>query len=327
MTIWHMMDTMLRDRGPLYDRLASGTDLPRLAGRFLLIFVCAAGIYGAAMGSFRMLHPQFVFSDFELTDAESKSGRTDGEVAGIDVEAKKVYTHDKLPAMNGGQIRFNTSRPTEPYTVIGTGREKGYNVIVLAPGSVLQERGTWLMPILVGLKAPLLFVLTLLTCSLALYLMNLAFGFGLRFMPTVALITVALAATGCMLSVFVPIVALFSWVTHSYHFVKLMHVLVFCMAGLFGVRVLFEGLFRLTADPAEADDGPVRHALIAVRRRRVRCLLVAWLMLYALVGGQLAWTLKPFLGTPYLPATPPFRAEPGNIYVNAFQSLGQLGSD
>ena len=47
-------------------------------------------------------------------------------------------------------------------------------------------------------------------------------------------------------------------------------------------------------------------------------------MLYALVGGQLAWTLKPFLGTPYLPETPPFRIESGNIYVSAFKTVGKL---
>jgi hypothetical protein len=55
-----------------------------------------------------------------------------------------------------------------------------------------------------------------------------------------------------------------------------------------------------------------------------RAALVSWLILYGLVGGQVAWTLKPFLGTPYLPALPPFRLESGNIYVSFFSSLNAM---
>lgn len=36
--------------------------------------------------------------------------------------------------------------------------------------------------------------------------------------------------------------------------------------------------------------------------------------------------LKPFLGTPYLPATPPFRLERGNIFVSTFGSMQDVGA-
>lgn len=81
------------------------------------------------------------------------------------------------------------------------------------------------------------------------------------------------------------------------------------MAGLFGVKVLAEGMARLAPQSAKG----------------FKKVLLTWLLLYCIVGGQIAWTLKPFLGTPYLPATPPFRVEGGNIYVSFAQSLSKMG--
>ena len=42
------------------------------------------------------------------------------------------------------------------------------------------------------------------------------------------------------------------------------------------------------------------------------------------MGAQVAWTLKPFLGTPYLPETPPFRLDKGNIFVSTLESLHSI---
>jgi len=309
MKLFSMMDTLLRDRESLYTRAAEGDDLGKLCLKLLLIFVLTSGLYGAAMGSFRWIHPEYYFSDYELSAPSQKPAF--GSVAGMDVAARKIFTKEgRPPKLTDGEARFNRTRPTDPYAVVATGEEKGYGVIQLAPDARLQETGSWKMPLLVALKTPLLFVLTLLICCLVLYILNLAFGMGLRFLPSMTLLTFALAATAVMLGVFVPIVALFSVVTENYHFMKGLHVVVFAVAGLFGVTVLYEGLMKLAPE--------------SLSRNKARALLLSWLLLYCLVGGQLAWTLKPFLGTPYLPATPPFRVESGNIYVSFFQSVSQL---
>jgi len=305
-----MMDALLRDRESLYTQAAEGENLGRLCGRLLLIFAVLTAFYGAAMGAYRCLHPQYVFSDFELTGPTGE--RETGRVAGIDLDARRVYTDVELVGGQGGSVRFNLSQPTEPCDVTATGSEKGFGFIELAEDEPLAESGAFTLPLLVAVKAPALFVLSLAACCLVLYILNLAFGLGLRFLPTMTLICFALAATGVMLGVFVPIVLLFTVVTENYHFMKVLHVCVFMVAGAFGVSVLHGGLKRL------APKG-VGGFL------RVKALLLSWLMLYALVGGQVAWTLKPFLGTPYLPATPPFRIESGNIYVSMAQSVARMG--
>jgi hypothetical protein len=84
------------------------------------------------------------------------------------------------------------------------------------------------------------------------YILNLAFGMKLHFMPSMTLMLFTLAGTGVMLVVFAPIALLFTVVTTSYHFMKIMHVVVFGISGLFGVRILYEGLMHMQAPEGDA---------------------------------------------------------------------------
>ena len=51
-----------------------------------------------------------------------------------------------------------------------------------------------------------------------------------------------------------------------------------------------------------------------------RLLRRLWFVLYAFVGVQMAWTLRPFIGNPELPAQF-FRDSIGNAYVNVARVL------
>ena len=328
MSLLSVIDSLLRDRDSLYQLAGEGKGLGKLSARLLWIFLLTSALYGATMGSFRWFHGEYFFSDYELALPEGKL--ITGKVAGMNADRQRVYATPEglegiaLP-MGGeegqsdpadgdpvAEIRFNISYPSDPYSVVAIEKEGDYVAFVLSPESGLGEPDTWRLPAIVAVKVPVLFLLTLLVCSLALYMLNVASGIGLRFAPTIVLLLFALAATGAMLGVFVPIAALFAAVTEDYHFMKMMHVVIIAVAGLFGVRVLYEGLTRLASTGTEK--------VVPGAKK----LLLSWLILYALVGGQLAWTLKPFLGTPYLPATPPFRVTSGNIYVAFLESFQHL---
>jgi hypothetical protein len=262
------------------------------------------------------MHPMYYLSDFEVSAAANVLAR--GTVAGVSVEENAIYVRDyRLLPLNGAKIRFNLTEPTAWYDVASIEKEKDYTRIALAPGSASAEADSWKLPALVALKIPLLFVVTLLVCALALYAMNLSFGLQLHFKPTMTVLLFALAGTGVALLVFAPISMLFTVVTESYHFMKVLHVVVFCAAGAFGVKILGEALLNMRAEPPTAD--PATGA-----RHRPTRLIVSWLLLYCLVGAQLAWTLKPFLGTPYLPETPPFRLDKGNIFVSTIESFHSI---
>ena len=309
MNLLKTMDALLRDPESVYRMAAEGRDLGRLCAKLLLIFVITAGLCGAAMGSFRWLHPGFFFSDFELSSPEGPVAS--GQVAGVNYDTNTIYATGALPDVaEDATIRFNLTQPSDPYKVQYVTREKGYTAIVLAPGSSLGEPDAWKLPLLVAAKTPLLFILTLGICSLALYVLNLAFDIRLHFMPVMTTMSFGLAATGVMLGVLVPITGMFSVVTGDYHFMKVLHLLAFTLAGLYGVKILYRGLVRLAPEGS----------------RGVGKLVFVYLVLYCIIGSQVAWTLKPYLGTPYLPATPPFRVEAGNIYVSVFSSAARVAS-
>jgi hypothetical protein len=311
MKMFRLMDSLLRDRNAFYSQMAEQRDLGVLCKRLVLIFLLTTVAYGAVMGSYRAFHPTFFFSDFQV--APQGAPKIVGKVVGINVEKRRIYVNSPVLALRNEEVRFNVTQPTDPFKIEETGKEGAYEYMQLTSSMPLEEPSSWMQCFLTALKVPALFLLSLLVCALALYLMNLFFGLGLHFTPAVTLMFFGLAATGVMLGVFAPIALLFSVVTENYHFIKVMHLGIFFFAGLVGVVMLREGLTRLAPDGFGS-------------RIKVHAMLFSWLMLYCLVGGQIAWTLKPFLGTPYLPATPPFRLESGNIYVSFLESLMRLGS-
>jgi len=58
----------------------------------------------------------------------------------------------------------------------------------------------------------------------------------------------------------------------------------------------------------------------APRRRNV---IRLWIVLYAFVGSQMAWTLRPFVGAPSM-GFELFRQLGGNFYGNIFASIGEM---
>jgi hypothetical protein len=58
---------------------------------------------------------------------------------------------------------------------------------------------------------------------------------------------------------------------------------------------------------------------VSARRNVVRL----WILIYAFVGSQMAWTLRPFIGAPGLDFEL-FRQLGGNFYANVFASFGEI---
>jgi hypothetical protein len=161
-----------------------------------------------------------------------------------------------------------------------------------------------------GVKLPLLFLITLLVCLPTLYFFNTIFESSLSLSQNFALLLSAITMTAIILLAFAPVVLFFLITTSQYQFYKLLNVAIFAIAGWIGVRQLSQGMRMLTANDRRG----------AKMRGRI---LSLWILLYAFVGSQLAWTLRPFFGAPGLPFEL-FRGLGGNFYTNIFASLGEL---
>jgi hypothetical protein len=175
-------------------------------------------------------------------------------------------------------------------------------------GAVLGISSSVLQALSSAIKLPILYLITLTICLPTLYFFNLLFGSRLTLAQTFALIMTAIAVTAVLTLSFAPI-ALFFWITApNYQFYKLLNVGILTVTGVAGLSFLWQGMRHV-----QKGEGMGVRSLI----------LWLWIFIYGFVGTQMAWTLRPFFGSPALPFEV-FRDLGGNFYMNVIQSMIQL---
>lgn len=165
------------------------------------------------------------------------------------------------------------------------------------------------------LKVPALFFLTLLVTFPSLYVFNALVGSRLTSTTLLQLLIAALGVTLAVLASFGPIVAFFSVTTDNYPFMVLLNVVVFALSGGLGLTFLLQTLHRLdvagqatsptppaTEDPAAPPPpGALEPVEAHLFGRNVKMVFRCWVVVFALVGGQMSWVLRPFVGRPDQP--------------------------
>jgi hypothetical protein len=159
-------------------------------------------------------------------------------------------------------------------------------------------------------KLPLLFLATLFVCVPSLYFFSLLFGSNQSLSQSLTVILTAITVTAVLLLSCAPITLFFLLTTSQYQFFKLLNVAIFGIAGLMGIVFLYQGIKVVSG--AETEGAGLR-----------RWVLVAWMFVYAFVGSQMAWTFRPFVGSPNYPFEL-FRQLGGNFYANVFRSIGEI---
>ena len=161
-----------------------------------------------------------------------------------------------------------------------------------------------------AVKMPVLFLATLVVCSPTLYFFNVLFGSNQSLTQNFSLILTAITVSAVLLLSFTPIVFFFLLTTGGYQFFKLLNVMVCSISGWMGVVFLSQGMSVVSSAGKEG----------ASARRSV---MRFWIVLYAFVGSQMAWTLRPFIGAPSMKFEL-FRQLGGNFYSNILVSLGEM---
>jgi hypothetical protein len=163
-----------------------------------------------------------------------------------------------------------------------------------------------------AIKLPILFLLTALICVPSLYTFNVLLGQRFKFLQTVSLMVMTLGTTTILLASLAPIAFFFTLTTpDNYQFLLLMHVLIFGLCGIYGVRYLYRGssyiAFRM--------EQPLNNLLLRI-----------WIVIYAVVGMQLGWRLRPFIGSPSSPFQILRDEVGGNFYIAVWNSIVQIFS-
>ena len=130
-----------------------------------------------------------------------------------------------------------------------------------------------------------------------------------------------------------PIVCFFSFTTTSYPFMILLNVFVFTIAGLLGSAFLLQTLHRLTSafeatppplpDASTEPAGPIAPITAQIFGTRARTIFQSWVIVFGLVGAQMAWVLRPFIGHPGQPFSW-FRPQSSNFFQAVLGTIQSL---
>jgi hypothetical protein len=204
----------------------------------------------------------------------------------------------------------------------------------------------WKQTVSCMIKVPALFLLTLLVTMPSLYVFNAMVGSRLTLWSMARLLVAALAVMLAVLASIGPIVAFFSFTTTSYSFMILLNVLVFGVAGCLGMAFLLQSLHRMTVfltfdepvihtpvvlgeneiplvDPEPKREGPLDRMKGHSPIRSVRGIFQIWVIVFGLVGTQMAWVLSPFLGHPHQ-AFILFRPTGSNFFQGVLDNFNNL---
>lgn len=178
-------------------------------------------------------------------------------------------------------------------------------------GAVLGSTHSLLQALSSAVKLPLLFLATMIICIPTLYVFSLLLGANLRLNQVVAVALSTITLVAVLMLSFASITFFFMVTTSGYQFFKLLNVFFFTIAGVMGMISFSQGL-RMISASSDDDRKTGRHLV-----------LYLWILLYAFVGSQMAWTLRPFIGYPGANFEL-VREIGGNFYADVLVSLGEL---
>ncbi len=178
-------------------------------------------------------------------------------------------------------------------------------------GVIIGASHSWAQALSGAIKLPAFYLLTLIICFPTLFFFNVLFGSRSSFKQHFVVLLTSVSVISVLLFSLAP-VTLFFLITapDAYQFFKLLNVLIFGVTGVFGVKFLYEGMQLLS----EQDE---------VGKKTRTTILRCWLFLYAFVGMQLGWFLRPFFGAPGYKFEL-FRAVGGNFYLDIVKAISEI---
>jgi hypothetical protein len=161
-----------------------------------------------------------------------------------------------------------------------------------------------------AIKLPILYMLTLIICFPALYIFSTLFGGRKSISQYFVLLLSSMAVISVLLLGFAPVTIFFMITAPDYLFFKLLNVIIFAITGFVGLKFFYQSM-QVVADEAEGKETRIN-------------ILKAWIILYAFVGSQLGWILRPFFGSPNSPFQIFRETTRGNFYVDVYNTIVKL---
>lgn len=177
-------------------------------------------------------------------------------------------------------------------------------------GIIMGSYNGLLQSIVTGIKIPSLILLSLIICFPALFVIQYMIGSTMTVYQMAVVIFSGFIVFSTISLSFAPIVIFFMITSDNYSFLKLLHVGIFSFSGIFAIRTIIRGL----SYSCEKKN---------IYPRLGMNIFKVWIVIFAFVSSQLAWNLRPFVGSRDLPFEL-FRNRESNFYVAVIQSVGQM---
>ena len=195
-----------------------------------------------------------------------------------------------------------------------TGRRCAAIVLALSPvyglamGSFSADSPERLaLPLLSALKLPILILASAAICLPAFYVINAAAGLREDFRAALRAISAGQAAVAASLAAFAPLVLVLYSALESHRLALLWNMAAFTVAACIGQLVMLR-----------------RYRPLIRKSPRHRLMLACWLVLYAFVGIQMGWSLRPFVGTPGSPVQLFREGAFTNAYIAVWRTITTL---
>jgi len=243
----------------------------------------------------------------------------------------------RLPSLKSGDLDIPTGSLCVVLVILGmvAGACTGVFAVITRyhddPGQAIMG---WEQLLASTLKVPMLFCFTLAVTFPSLYVFNALVGSRLNVRAMFRLVIAALCVMMAVLASLGPIIAFFAASTTSYPFMKLLNVVAYAIGGSLGLSFLLQTLHRLSAAQFEeelaasraaetpppppdvsqqypegpppypaAQPGPLQRHKAPHFDPRVKVIFRIWVIVFGLVGAQMSWVLRPFIGDPHKPFT------------------------
>jgi hypothetical protein len=213
-----------------------------------------------------------------------------------------------------GNLRFGDAAPASENDAPGAVRHLVLVLLVfgLLYGAVMGTFGGFvgersLQIVFSAVKVPLLLILTFLLSLPSFFVLNTLLGLRDDFGEALRAVAATQSGLTVVLASLAPCTLL--WYASSTHYQSA----ILFNAVMFGIAsIASQRLLRRFYAPLIARD--VRH----------RLLLRVWLLLYAFVGIQMGWLLRPFIGNPGEPVRFFREGAWGNAYLAVLQMMGEV---
>jgi len=177
-------------------------------------------------------------------------------------------------------------------------------------GIIMGSYNGALQSLVTGIKIPCLILLSLIICFPALYVVQSMIGSTMNIWQMGNIIFAGFFVFSTIALSFAPIVIFFMITSDSYSFLKLLHVSIFTFSGIFAVKTIINGL-KYSCETKNI------YPKLGMNIFKI------WVFILAFVSSQLAWNLRPFVGSREM-SFELFRKHEGNFYVAVIHSTASL---